>query len=81
MPLAAVFEEAGQSYAYTVEDGKVVKRAVSLGQRDDATGMVAVTSGIAEGVPVVRIRMTGLKAGAPAVLRSAPPKAAPPVQG
>ncbi|MDP2371929.1 efflux RND transporter periplasmic adaptor subunit [Rhodoferax sp.] len=81
MPLAAVFEEAGQSYAYTVEDGKVVKRAVSLGQRDEATGMVAVTSGIAEGVPVVRIRMTGLKAGAPAVLRSAPPKTAPPVQG
>lgn len=74
MPLAAVFEEAGQSYAYTVEGGKLVKRAVTLGQRDEATGMVALSSGIAEGVPVVRIRMTGLKAGAPAVLRVAKPK-------
>lgn len=81
MPLAAAFEEAGQTYAYTVEGGKLVKRAVTLGQRDEATGMVAVSSGIAEGVPVVRIRMNGLKAGAPAVLRTAPPKAAPPAQG
>jgi len=81
IPLAAVFEEAGQSYVFTVEDGKLVKRAVALGQRDEATGMVALSSGVAEGVPVVRIRMNGLKAGAPAVLRSAPPKPAPPAQG
>lgn len=81
MPLAAVFEEAGQSYAYTVEDGKLVKRAVTLGQRDEATGMVAVAGGIAEGVPVVRIRMTGLKAGAPATLRAAKPKPEAPKQG
>lgn len=81
MPMAAVFEEAGQPYVYTVEQGKLVKRAVALGQRDEATGMVAVTSGVTEGVPVVRIRMNGLKAGASAVLRSAPPKAAPTVQG
>lgn len=74
MPLAAVFEEAGQSYAYTVEDGKLTKRAVTLGQRDEATGMVALSGGIAEGVPVVRIRMTGLKPGVPAVLRAAKAK-------
>ncbi len=75
MPFAAVFEEAGQSYAYTIEDGKVTKRALSLGQRDDASGLVAVNSGVTEGVPVVRIRMTGLKAGASAVVRAVAPKA------
>ncbi len=74
LPLAAVFEEAGQSYAFTVENGKLAKRALTLGQRDDRTGLVAVASGIDEGVPVVRIRMTGLKVGAPAVVRGAQAK-------
>ena len=68
IPISAVFEEAGQSYVFTIDEGKLAKRSVSLGQRDDTTGMVAVASGIAEGVPVVRIRMNGLKVGAPAVL-------------
>ncbi len=81
VPLAAVFEEAGQSYAFTVEDGKLVKRALTLGQRDDTTGMVAVVSGVAEGVPVVRIRMNGLKVGASAMVRTSAPKPAASKQG
>ena len=73
IPLAAVFEEAGQSYVFTIEDGKLAKRAVGLGQRDEATAMVAVAQGLSAGVPVVRIRMNGLKAGAPAIVRQAKP--------
>jgi len=69
IPAGSVFEEAGQSYVYTIEDGKLAKRAVQLGQRDEATAMVAVSQGLSPGVPVVRIRMNGLKAGAPAVVR------------
>jgi RND family efflux transporter MFP subunit len=77
IPAGAVFEEAGQSYVFTVEDGKLAKRPVGLGQRDEATAMVAVAQGLSPGVPVVRIRMNGLKAGAPAIVRQAQPPSEP----
>ena len=73
IPYSAVFEEAGQSYVFSVEDGKLAKRAVSVGQKDEVTGLVAVKSGLNEGIAVVRIRMTGLKVGAPAMLKSSAP--------
>lgn len=74
IPMGAVFEEAGQSYVFTIEDGKLAKRAVGLGQRDESTAMVAVGQGLSPGVSVVRIRMNGLKAGALAIVRQAQPK-------
>ena len=73
IPYSAVFEEAGQSYVFSVEDGKLAKRAVSIGQKDEVSGLVAVKSGLNEGIAVVRIRMTGLKVGAPAMLKSSTP--------
>lgn len=63
IPASAVQEEAGQSFVYTLEQGKVARRAVSLGQRDEAAGLVAVTSGLESGLTVVRVRMPGLKVG------------------
>jgi hypothetical protein len=48
-----------------------------LGLKDDASGVVEVVDGLRTGVPVVRIRMNGLKAGAPAVLRDATVAAKP----
>ena len=71
IPLSAVFEEAAQSYAFTVEGGKLAKRALKLGLKDEASGQVEVAEGLSDGIVVVRIRMNGLKAGAPAVLRDA----------
>ncbi|MBK7685850.1 MAG: efflux RND transporter periplasmic adaptor subunit [Rhodocyclaceae bacterium] len=73
IPFSAVFEEAGQSYVFSIEDGKLAKRAVSVGQKDEVSGLVAVKSGLNEGVSVVRIRMTGLKVGAPAMLKTPTP--------
>ncbi len=69
VPISAVFEEAAQSYVFTIEDGKLAKRALRLGLRDEALGLVEVSSGLAAGATVVRIRMKGLKVGAPAVVR------------
>lgn len=71
IPLSAVFEEAGQPYVFAVESGKLAKHALKLGLKDEASGMVEVTHGLDAGIPVVRIRMNGLKAGTPAVLRDA----------
>ena len=58
--------------------GKLAKKAVGLGARDEVNGLVEVTSGLAQGADVVRVRMGSLKVGAPAVVRnSAAPAAAP----
>lgn len=78
VPATALFEEAGQNYVFTVEAGKLAKKAVSLGARDEVNGLVEVNSGLAQGADVVRVRMGSLKVGAPAVVRtSAAPAAAP----
>jgi RND family efflux transporter MFP subunit len=77
VPLSAVFEEASQTYVFTVEGGKLAKRALKLGLKDEASGLVEVSDGLTVGVPVVRIRMSGLKVGAPAVLRDATAAAKP----
>lgn len=68
IPLGAVFEEAGQTYVFAIEAGKLVKPAVRLGFRDEASDQVEVQSGLAVGAIVVKVRMTGLKVGAPVQL-------------
>lgn len=70
VPSSAVFEEAGQAYVFTVEAGKIAKHAVAQGARDEASGLTEITSGLAQGADVVRVRMGGLKVGAPAVVRA-----------
>jgi len=78
IPASAVREEAGQSFVFTVEQGKVGRRAVQLGMREEQSGLVEVRSGLEKGIAVVSARTIGLKAGAPAVVKdaaAAPPKA------
>lgn len=70
VPSSAVFEEAGQAYVFTVEAGKIAKHAVAPGARDEASGQTEITSGLTQGAEVVRVRMGGLKVGAPAVVRA-----------
>ena len=77
VPSTALFEEAGQTYVFTVEEGKLAKHAVKVGERDDASGLAEVSSGLREGADVVRVRMGSLKVGAPAVVRSSAAASAP----
>ena len=70
VPTSALFEEAGQAYVFTVEAGKLAKRAVVLGARDEVSGLTEITRGLGQGADVVRVRMGGLKVGAPAVVRA-----------
>ncbi|MGZ5037543.1 MAG: efflux RND transporter periplasmic adaptor subunit [Usitatibacter sp.] len=72
IPASAVRDEAGQSYVFTIEDGKVAKRAVKLGATDPQGGLVEVRSGLEKGIQVVSARVSGLKAGAPAVIKPSP---------
>ena len=70
VPASAIRDESGQSYVYTIEDGKIGKRAVKVGLTEPQQGLVEVKSGLESGLQVVSARVTGLKPGAPATLKS-----------
>jgi RND family efflux transporter MFP subunit len=71
LPAAAVRTEAGQSYVWLIDQGRLVKRVVSLGRRDDASGRVEVLSALAPGLPVLAARFDNLRDGAPALVKAA----------
>jgi membrane fusion protein (multidrug efflux system) len=70
VPATAIRDEAGQTYVFTIEEGKIAKRAVKVGVAEPQQGLVEVKSGLESGVQVVSARVTGLKAGAPAVMKA-----------
>ena len=76
VPVAAIRDEAGQSFVFTLESGKVAKRTVTLGMREELAGLVEVKTGLDKGAQVISARMVGLKAGAAAVIKA--PTATPP---
>jgi membrane fusion protein, multidrug efflux system len=68
IPANAVRDEAGQTFVYTIEQGKIARRPVKLGFAEPQQGLIEVTQGLEEGVDVVSIRASGLKVGAPATI-------------
>lgn len=73
VPASAIREEAGQTYVFIVEGGKIARRAVKVGYTEPQEGMVEVQSGLEKGLAVVSARVTGLKAGTPAVMKPGAP--------
>lgn len=69
LPLAAVRSEAGQHYVWTIREGKLARRIVVLGRRDDEAGLVEVMTALPAGEPVLGARFDNLKEGAGAVVR------------
>jgi len=78
LPTTAVRTEAGQSYVWTIQDGKLAKRMVLIGRRDDDGGRVEVKTALPANAPVLAAKFDNLKEGAPALVRAAdePPKKA-----
>lgn len=81
IPASAVREEAGQTYVFTVEQGKVARRPVRLGLREEQSGLVEVVSGLEKGAAVVGASTIGLKAGMAATVKDAAPPAPKASQG
>jgi membrane fusion protein (multidrug efflux system) len=71
LPATAVRAEGGQTYVWTVENGRIVKRGVLTGRRDDAAGRIEVKTDLPN-VPVLAARFDNLKDGAPAIVKAAP---------
>jgi RND family efflux transporter MFP subunit len=78
LPTTAVRSEAGQSFVWTIQDGKLAKRLVLLGRRDDDAGRVELRTELPANARVLGAKFDNLKEGAPALVRAAdePPKKA-----
>jgi len=70
LPAIAIRTEAGQTFVWTIEDGKLARRIVTVGRRDDTAGYVEVKTSLPPGLPVLAAPFDNLKAGAPALVRA-----------
>jgi RND family efflux transporter MFP subunit len=77
LPATAIRTEIGQTFVWTVEDGRLVRRIVAVGRRDDASGRIEIRTELPPGAPVLGARFDNLREGAPAIVR-APSDAAKP---
>jgi len=72
LPIIAVRTEAGQNFVWTIEGGKLARRIVTVGKRDDAQGRVEIKTALPK-VPVLAAPFDNLKIGTPALVRAAAP--------
>ena len=70
LPATAVRTEAGQTFVWTIEDGKLVKRIVVVGRRDEEPGASRLKTALPANVKVLAARFDNLKEGAPALVRA-----------
>jgi RND family efflux transporter MFP subunit len=63
LPVSAVGTTAGQDHVWLIEDGKLARRAVSLGRRDEAHGRVEVLQGLQPDSLVLAARFDNLREG------------------
>ena len=75
LPATAVGSTAGQDHVWVIENGALVRRAVTLGRRDAREGRVEVLQGVTPASVVLAARFDNLREGAKAsvvVNKSAP---------
>ncbi len=78
LPMSAVRSEGGQTFVWAIEDGKLVRRMVVIGRRDEESGRVEIKTALPPTLKVLAARFENLKEGAPALVKAldaAPPKA------
>ena len=68
VPLTALGSSSGQDLVWVIADGSLLRRAITLGRRDEASGRIEVLSGLAEDSQVLAVRFDNLREGTPAVV-------------
>jgi len=71
LPMTAVRSEAGQSYVWTIDKGKLARRIVMTGRRDETNARVEIKTALPAETPVLAARFDNLKDGAPALVKAA----------
>jgi RND family efflux transporter MFP subunit len=64
LPLAAVGNTSGQDHVWVIENGALVRRAVTLGRRDEREARVEILQGVGAGSQVLAARFDNLREGA-----------------
>ncbi|HVO90300.1 MAG TPA: efflux RND transporter periplasmic adaptor subunit [Casimicrobiaceae bacterium] len=70
LPATAIRTEAGQSYVWAIDQGKLVRRIVLTGRSDEASGRVEIKTPLPATLPVLAARFDNLKDGAPAIVKA-----------
>jgi RND family efflux transporter MFP subunit len=71
LPTTAIASTSGQDNVWLIEHGELLRRAVTTGRRDDASGRVEVLHGIAPTAQVLAARFDNLREGSKAVVVNA----------
>jgi RND family efflux transporter MFP subunit len=72
LPAVAIHSEAGQNFVWTIEGGKLARRIVTVGRRDDTVGRTEIKTALPQGIPILAAPFDNLKVGAPALVKAAP---------
>ena len=76
LPVSAVQDDRGQSYVWVIDGGKLARRNVVTGVRDERAQRVEITSGLTGGEQVIGTKFDNLREGMLANIVSAAPKVA-----
>jgi membrane fusion protein (multidrug efflux system) len=76
VPQAAIRTEAGQTFVWAIDHGRLARRIVMLGRRDDDAGRVEVKTPLPPDLAILAAPFDNLKDGAPALVRAAAPEKA-----
>jgi len=68
VPLTALSSTSGQDQLWVIADGALLRRAVTLGRRDEAKGRVEVLGGLTDDAQVLGVRFDNQREGAKAVV-------------
>lgn len=63
LPMSAVRAEGQQSYVWVIADGKLVRRDVAIGRRDERAQRIEITSGLTAADVVLATKFDNLKDG------------------
>lgn len=75
LPMSALRNDAGQSYVWLVAEGRLVRRNVATGTRDEPAQRVEIVSGLAAAEVVLATKFDNLKDGLAANVVGAPVEA------
>jgi RND family efflux transporter MFP subunit len=68
VPATAIGSTLGQDHVWVIENGALVRRAVTTGRRDTASGRVEVVQGLGSGAQVLAAQFDNLREGSKAVV-------------
>lgn len=63
LPLAAVQNDRGQSYVWIIDEGKLARRLVATGRRDERAQRIEITSGLTGAEQVIGSKFDNLREG------------------